>query len=161
MSFGYLFVDHVVLDEAEMEHETSLEEGLIRTPTGTLSFTQLIVLLDHLPLDLTLVDEQDKVVYFNNRPERHFPRNPSILGRSVQHCHPPKSVHVVNEIVDAFKAGTKDIAEFWIDVRGTFLYISYYALRDANDRYLGTLEASQDVTRIQSLEGQRRLLDWN
>lgn len=159
LSFGYLFIEHTPPPEPSAVTPT-LEDGMFHTKTGSLSFAQLETLLQYLPLDLTFVDANDKVTYFNDRPSRHFPRNPSILGRSVQHCHPPKSVHIVNDIVDAFKAGTKDMAEFWIEFRGTFLYITYYAMRNADGTYQGTLEASQDVSRIRSLEGERRLLDW-
>ncbi|MGE4571684.1 MAG: PAS domain-containing protein [Candidatus Izemoplasmatales bacterium] len=126
--------------------------------TGQLSQLELSLILNKIPIDITFVDKDDKVTYFNDRKERHFPRNPSVIGRLVKHCHPPKSVHIVEEIVNDFRNNRRDSAEFWIEIRGVFLYIIYYALRDQQGQYQGVLEVSQDVSHIRSLQGQKRLL---
>lgn len=128
--------------------------------TGLLGLEMINLMLKHLPLDLSLVDEEDRVVYYSDTAERIFPRSPGVIGRKVQLCHPQKSVHMVQAILDAFRAGDKDVAEFWIQMRGRFLHIRYFAVRDASKKYRGCLEVSQDVTAIRALEGERRLLDW-
>jgi len=127
--------------------------------TGGLSPKQLDLILTSLPVDITFVDARDKVQYYSAQPERIFPRSPGIIGREVQNCHPPSSVHVVQEILDAFREGTRDTADFWIRMGGKFIYIRYFAIRDAGGKYEGCLEVSQDVTGIRELEGEKRLLD--
>ncbi len=116
-------------------------------------------MLKRLPVDVTFVDENDQVRYFSAGKERIFPRSPGIIGRHVQKCHPPKSLDVVNRLVGEFKAGTKDEAAFWIQVRGRLIYIRYFAVRDDEGAFRGTLEVSQDITDIKSIEGEKRLLD--
>jgi uncharacterized protein len=128
--------------------------------TGSLSMEQLDLMLRHLPVDFSFVDEQDEVRYYNDVPERLFPRSPGVIGRKVQQCHPPKSVHMVQQILDEFRAGSKNTAEFWIDMKGRKLHIRYFAVRDQANQYRGTLEVSQDITPIQQLTGERRLLEW-
>jgi DUF438 domain-containing protein len=134
--------------------------GALGLDTGRMTLEQINLLLTHLPVDLTFVDEDDRVAYYSEGPERIFPRSPAIIGREVRNCHPPKSVHLVNKILDAFKSGSKDTAEFWIELGGKFIYIRYFAVRDVRGYYRGTLEVSQDLTEIRKLEGQQRLLDW-
>jgi DUF438 domain-containing protein len=129
-------------------------------PTGALNFDQLQGLFAALPVDLTFVDADDRVRYFSEGADRVFARSKAILGRKVQHCHPPKSVHVVEEIVSSFRAGTQDVAEFWIELQGRFVHIRYFAVRDGEGTYLGTLEVTQDLTRLRQLEGERRLLQF-
>jgi DUF438 domain-containing protein len=125
-----------------------------------LSLEQIRGLFAALPLDLTFVDAEDRVRYFSEGPDRVFARSKAILGRKVQHCHPPKSVHIVEQILDDFKSGRHDVAEFWIPFQGKFVHIRYFAVRDAAGRYLGTLEVTQDLTRLRALEGERRLLQY-
>jgi uncharacterized protein len=134
--------------------------GALGLDTGRLSLEQINLLLTHLPVDVTFVDENDRVAYYSQGPERIFPRSPAIIGREVRNCHPPNSVHMVNKILDAFKSGTRDSAAFWIELGGKFIYIRYFPVRDADGRYRGTLEVSQDLTEIRKLEGENRLLDW-
>ncbi len=134
--------------------------GTFPFDTGHLTVEQADLILKHLPLDLSFVNEDDEVVYYSRGKERIFPRSPGVIGRKVQNCHPPKSYHVVQKILDEFRAGTKDVANFWIQMKGKFILIKYYAVRDAKGNYRGTLEVSQDVTEIRKLEGQKRLLDW-
>jgi DUF438 domain-containing protein len=133
--------------------------GAIPLTTGALTAEQLGLMLTALPVDISFVDENDEVRFYSEG-ERVFPRSPGVIGRKVQNCHPPASVHKVQEIVDAFRAGDKDVAEFWIEMGGKFLHIRYFALRDASGAYRGTVEMVQDATRIRALEGQRHLVDW-
>jgi DUF438 domain-containing protein len=90
-----------------------------------------------------------------------FARSRAIIGREVKHCHPPKSVHVVERILEDFKAGRQSVAEFWIELHGKFVHIRYFAVRDAAGAYLGTLEVTQDLTRLRALQGERRLLAYD
>ncbi|MBC7349169.1 MAG: DUF438 domain-containing protein [Candidatus Aminicenantes bacterium] len=133
---------------------------LLNLRTGQLSPEQVDLMFRHLPVDISFVDENDTVIYYSDTPDRIFPRSPGVIGRKVQNCHPPKSVHVVNRILEAFKKGEKDVAEFWIEMSGRFIHIRYFAVRDDDGRYRGCLEVSQDVTAIRALQGQKRLLDW-
>jgi len=111
-------------------------------------------------VDLTFVDETDSVRFYSESIlGRIFTRTPSVIGRKVQNCHPPASVHVVNAILEGFRAGTRDSAEFWITLNDKFVHIRYFAVRDSDGTYMGALEMVQDVTGIRALEGQKRLLD--
>jgi len=136
------------------------EDEKISLDTGALSSTQINLLLKNLPFDMTFVDENDRVAFYSEGKERIFPRSPGIIGREVANCHPPKSVHVVEKIVDALKKGEKDQAEFWIEMNGMFIHIRYFPLFDEQGKYRGIIEVSQDVSGIRALEGERRLLDW-
>jgi len=131
----------------------------ITLPTGTLTLTQLIGIFGALPVDITFIDDQDTVRYYSNSPDRIFVRTNAVLGRKVQNCHPPQSVHVVNEILTSFRENRRNSAEFWIDFAGKKVHIRYFAVRDHAGTYLGTLEVTQDITRIQQLTGQKRLLN--
>lgn len=134
-------------------------EGDLELDIGYLSPKEIDAIFKHLPVDITFIDKDDRVRFFSGG-DRIFTRTPSIIGRPVQLCHPPKSVHIVNKILKAFKEGRKDVAEFWIQMGGRFIHIRYFAVRDENGEYLGTLEVVQDVTEIRKLEGEKRLLDW-
>ena len=132
---------------------------LLHLDTGTLTPLEVNRILTHLPIDITYVDKDDTVRFFSQGKERIFPRSPAIIGRKVQKCHPPASLNRVQQIVDDFRAGRRDEAEFWIQMRGDFLHIRYFAVRDERGEYQGTLEVSQDIGHIRSLEGERRLID--
>jgi PAS domain S-box-containing protein len=121
---------------------------------------QLEQILETLPVDISFVDENDLVRYWNRHETRVFKRPMSVVGRPVQSCHPRQSIEIVNKILEEFKAGTKDAAEFWLDLGGRKVYIRYFAVRNKEGNYLGTLEVGQDITDIQKLEGERRILDW-
>lgn len=136
-------------------------KGQINLGTGFLKPEQIILLFNNLPVDITFVDEHDEVCYFSGAKHRIFPRSKAIIGRKVQNCHPPESVHIVNEIIAAFRTGKRDHADFWIQMKGRFIHIRYFALRNEQDEYKGTIEVSQDATDIRLLQGERRLLDWN
>jgi PAS domain S-box-containing protein len=135
-------------------------ECLLQFETGSLTKVQLDGLLETLPVDITFVDANDTVRYFSKLETRIFVRTKAIIGRKVQMCHPEKSIQVVNRIVESFKTGKKNVAEFWINLNNRLVHIRYFAVRDKNGKYLGTLEVSQDVTDIKKIEGEKRLLDW-
>ncbi len=129
-------------------------------PSGTLAFDQLLALFNALPVDLTLVDAEDRVAWFSEGPDRVFERSRAVIGRSVQLCHPPKSLHIVNRILEDFRAGRQSVAEFWIQMGPKFVHIRYFALRGEAGAYLGTLEVTQDLARLRALQGERRLLQY-
>jgi DUF438 domain-containing protein len=134
-------------------------EGLISLATGGLTQEQLNLMLTHLPVDVTFVDENDRVRYFSQGKDRIFDRSPAIIGREVTKCHPPQSVHKVQIILDDFRAGKRDQAEFWIRMGGNFIHIRYFALHNSDGEYKGCIEVSQEITHIRELEGEKRLLD--
>jgi PAS domain S-box-containing protein len=124
-----------------------------------LSHEVIEALLDAFPVDITFVDNEDRVRYFNKEGKRIFPRSRKIIGLKVQKCHPQKSIHVVNQILEDFRNKKRDSANFWIDLKGQKTYIRYFAVRDKKGKYLGCLEVTQDITDIQKITGQKRLLD--
>lgn len=137
---------------------TSMAEGVVQFETGSLPVSVLERILDTMPVDFTFVDAGDRVQYFSNGKERVFPRTAAIIGRAVQQCHPEKSVHRVNQILDDFRAGRRDDADFWIQSGDHLITIRYFAVRDREGKYLGCLEVTQDATWVRSLQGERRLL---
>ena len=161
---GYVFVtpgtewgrEDEGLGKAEGTHIAEL----LNLDTGALTREQVNFILTHLPVEISFVDENDQVRFYSETPERIFPRSPGVIGRKVQNCHPPKSLHVVQRILDAFRSGEKDSADFWIQSKGKFILIRYFAVRDKEGHYKGTIEVTQDITAIHALEGERRLLDW-
>ena len=126
--------------------------------TGNIGKEVLDAVLNALPVEISFVDENDTVRYFNKNGDRIFPRPPAVIGRKVQDCHPKKSLHKVNQILDDFKNNKRSSAEFWIDLKNRKVYIRYFAVRDKNGKYLGCLEVSQDITDIQKIKGEKRLL---
>jgi DUF438 domain-containing protein len=134
-------------------------EGMLHLDTGTLTAQEINGILTHLPIDITYVDKDDTVRFFSQTKERIFPRSPAIIGRQVQKCHPPASFDRVQRILDEFRDGVSDEAEFWIQMGGKFIHIRYFAVRDEQGEYQGTLEVTQDVARIRKLQGERRLLN--
>ncbi len=148
---------------ADMKHEDGADkkdEGRIRLPSGSMSVDELIKVLNILPVDMTFVDSTDTVRYFSESRDRIFDRSRAIVGRKIQLCHPPASVHVVEKILDDFKSGKQESAAFWINLGGRFIHIEYFALRGVNNEYLGTLEVSQDLTAKRKLTGEQRLLSY-
>lgn len=140
------------------EAEIDPEKKQICFPTGNLSLDELLQIFNNLPVDLTFVDKNDEVRYFSDNRDRIFVRTKAVIGRKVQMCHPPQSVDIVEKILKSFKEGKKDHSDFWINLNNKLIYIRYFAIRDQNKNYLGTLEVTQDITQIKSLEGERRLL---
>lgn len=135
-------------------------ENKINLETGNLTVEQIKLLFNHLPVDITYVDENDKVVYFSSPKKRIFPRSKAVIGRDVHNCHPHESVHVVEQIVKAFRNGRKDVASFWINMKGQQLLIQYFPVRDEAGKYRGVVEVSQEIAEIRQLQGEKRLLDW-
>ena len=135
-------------------------EGRIDLEQGHMLPEQINLLLKFMPVDITYVDENDIVIFYNRGDNRVFPRSAGIIGREVKFCHPPKSVDQVLMILREFKAGRRDEAEFWIEFKDKFIHIRYFAIRDDEGTYKGVIEVSQDVTEIRALKGQQRLLDW-
>jgi len=140
--------------------EKPMPEGTIQFETGSLTKEEIEAILNTLPVDITFVDRDDAVKYFSKADKRIFVRTKAIFGRKVQLCHPQKSIHVVNKILEAFKKGEKDVAEFWIQKGDRLIHIRYFAVRDKDGKYLGTMEFSQDITDLKKIEGEKRLLDW-
>ncbi|MCK3683129.1 PAS domain-containing protein [Maribellus sp. YY47] len=156
MGYPYIHPSHATAGKEEV----SRGDGFINLGTGVLSVEQISLIFNHLPVDITYVDENNKVQYFSTPPKRIFPRTTAIIGREVKNCHPPESVHVVERIVESFRSGEKDQASFWIKMKGEFILIRYFAVRDQAGQYKGVIEVSQEISDIQSLEGEKRLLDW-
>lgn len=134
------------------------EEGVIRLPSGEFKVEELTHVLNSLPMDITFVDKNDEVKYFSEGRERAFPRTRSIIGRNVSNCHPPSSVHVVEQIVEDFKQGRKEHEDFWIKMGNKLILIRYYAVRNETGEYLGVVEVTQDIHPIQEITGEKRLL---
>ena len=146
--------------ETTVSGEGVNDEGRIQLPSGSMTPTELNAILNTIPFDLTFVDKDDTVRYFTQGRERIFDRNRAILGRKVQLCHPPHSVHIVQRIIEDFRSGKQSRAPFWITIKGRFIHIEYFALRDKQGEYLGTLEVSQDLTDKRALDGEQRLLEY-
>ena len=144
------------VDGAQVGKDTVLDVA-----TGKLTLEQINLLFRHLPVDLSYVDENELVKFYSDTPHRIFPRSANVIGREVKNCHPAKSVHIVEEIVEKFRSGEQNQAEFWINKPGLFIYVIYTAVRDENGKFRGVLEMMQDCTHIRELEGSRTLLTWD
>lgn len=140
---------------------TAEVSGGIELDVGVLTPEQINLMLTHLPIDITFVDANDEVRYFSLGPERIFERARAVIGRKVQFCHPPKSMGVVEQILEDFRSGRKDSADFWINMKGELVYIRYFAVRDENGVYQGTLEVTQNITEIQKITGEKRIYDYS
>ncbi|MEA1898781.1 MAG: PAS domain-containing protein [Bacteroidota bacterium] len=149
-----------VVKTGEEQSSDQVDLHNINLKSGNLTAEQIVLLFNHLPVDITFVDENNKVKFFSTPKKRIFPRTNAIIGRDVHNCHPPESVHVVEEIIEAFKSGKKDKASFWIRIKGELILIRYFAMYDLEGNYKGVIEVSQEVSEIQGLEGEKRLLDW-
>ena len=137
------------------------KDAVLDVATGKLTLEQINLLFRHLPVDLSYVDENELVKFYSDTPHRIFPRSANVIGREVKNCHPAKSVHVVEEIVEKFRSGEQSQAEFWINKPGLFIYVIYTAVRDEHGKFRGVLEMMQDCTHIRELEGSRTLLTWD
>jgi PAS domain S-box-containing protein len=133
-------------------------EGIAALSTGNLSHEEIEAIFNSLPVELTFVDKEDIVRYFNQTKERIFTRTKAVIGRKVQQCHPQKSIQIVNQILEDFKAGRRDVAEFWLHLDGRLVDIRYLPVRSERGKYLGCLEVTQDITNLKSIEGEKRLL---
>jgi hypothetical protein len=158
LEIGFPFFQPEISENLSIQNKK--EETRVDLETGNLTVEQIKLLFNHLPVDITFVDENDKVAYFSSPKKRIFPRTKSIIGRDVHNCHPPESVHIVEQIVDSFRKGKKDVASFWINLKGEKLLIQYFAIRDEKGEYKGVAEVSQEISELQNLQGEKRLLDW-
>jgi hypothetical protein len=161
--FGYCLFDRQTewAPEGITTGEVTYNTGnSIPLSTGSFSLNEMEALFRTLPIDITFVDKDDKVKFFSLGPDRIFTRNRAIIGRDVRMCHPPSSVNVVEQILSDFKSGTQSSAAFWIQMQGRFIYIEYFALRGKKGEYLGTIEFTQDLTKLRALEGEQRLLSY-
>lgn len=147
-----------VEEKAKKLGEEPASEGFLKFETGIFSKVELEAVLDTLPVDITFVDKDGIVKYFTNGSERIFPRTKAVIGREVKNCHPPASVHIVEQIVEDLKAGKKDHEDFWIKMGNRYVSIRYFAVRDKNGEYLGVLEFTQDIGPIQAITGEKRLV---
>ncbi len=152
---GYTPAVSVTLDSIKVP-----PSGALMLPTGNVSLEQLIAIFSTLPVDLTYVDADDRVAFFTEGPDRIFARSKTIIGRKVQNCHPPRSVGTVEQILGDFRAGRQNVAEFWINFHDKFVHVRYFAVRNSDGAYLGTLELTQDLTPLRALQGERRLLEY-
>ncbi|NLP43171.1 MAG: DUF438 domain-containing protein [Peptococcaceae bacterium] len=142
----------------EVKTEEESPKGYVKFDTGVLSPKEISQILNTLPLDITFIDKDDIVKYFSRGQERIFARTKAIIGRNVRNCHPPGSVTVVEKILEDFKSGKKDSEDFWLRLGDVYAYIRYFAVRDTNGEYLGTVEITQNIAPIQQIEGEKRLL---
>ncbi|WP_144548573.1 DUF438 domain-containing protein [Bacillus sp. X1(2014)] len=158
---GFCLIDSAEIWKPERKalEEKAISEGYIKMETGILFLKQLELLLNHLPVDITFIDQDDVVRYFSHGKERIFARTKAVIGRTVQNCHPPRSVHVVEELLADFKSGKKDCEDFWIKFKDKYVYIRYFAVRDENGNYIGTLEFTQNIDPIKAIEGEKRILN--
>jgi PAS domain S-box-containing protein len=159
LEIGFPFVQPEVSEQENQLTSTEIS-GDIDLKTGYMSADQIRLIFNHLPVDITFVDENNKVKFFSTPEKRIFRRTNSIIGRDVKNCHPHESVHVVEQIVEAFRKGEKDKASFWIQMKGEMILIQYFAVRDEDGKYRGVVEVSQEITEIQNIQGEKRLLDW-
>lgn len=169
-SIGYSFIkeppkwspapsrSNAAAQTASVPEPSAVADGVVRLPTGLLKLNELISILNTLPIDISYVDKDDLVKFFSENQERIFPRTKAVIGRNVANCHPPSSVHVVEQILSDFKNNKKDEESFWIKMGGKYVYIRYFAVRDTNGEYLGTLEVTQNIKPIQEITGEKRLL---
>lgn len=158
--YGFAFMDepNVSFDQ-HTEGTKDLPQGYIDLQTGRMNVEQLIGVFSSLPVDITFVDEHDKVAFFSKPKDRIFARSVSVIGRNVRNCHPSASVHIVEDILEGFKSGKRQSESFWIQMRGQFILIQYFSVRNDQGKYLGCLEVSQEISHIKKLEGEKRLLD--
>ncbi|WP_165045421.1 DUF438 domain-containing protein [Dysgonomonas sp. ZJ709] len=164
LEFGFCLYDPQTEwkpENVENDSPTYLQGDAIRLSSGSFAMKELEALFITLPIDITFVDKDDKVKFFSHSPKRVFDRNRSIIGRDVRLCHPPGSVHIVEQIINDFKEGKENKAAFWISsFKGRFVYIEYTALRGRDNEYLGVIEVTQDITELRQLEGDQRLLSY-
>jgi DUF438 domain-containing protein len=167
LEFGFTLYDPEVewkpeglKDTTETEESSDIFNGAVSLPSGSFTVAELKSILNTAPVDITFVDKNDRVKFFTQGKHRIFPRSRSIINRDVRLCHPPGSVDIVEKIIEDFRSGKESHAPFWIQMKGRFILIEYYALRDDNGEYLGTLEVSQDLTNARELKGERRILSY-
>lgn len=162
---GYVFIEppKEVFEAKDIvqrsKQATYFKEDKIYFPTGNLTLEEIRVLLNTLPFDISFIDKDDKVRFYSDNQNRIFLRTPSVIGREVRNCHPPKSLKLVEQVIDELKSGKKDVVEFWINFGGRLIHIRYFAVKDEFKNYLGIVETTQDITEIKKIEGEKRLIN--
>lgn len=149
-----------IMEKHGLLSSTKKSDQILDVSRGKLTLEQINLIFRHIPVDLSFVDENELVKFYSDTKHRIFPRSPGVIGRKVENCHPRESVDIVKKIVEAFKSGEKDEAEFWLEIEDQFIYILFVAVRDDDEKFKGVLEVMQDVTRIRNLTGSQRLLSW-
>lgn len=144
--------------DVDRKEEENIREGYVKFDTGVLSFSELNKIFNTLPVDITFIDQDDVVKYFSQSKERIFARTKAVIGRTVQNCHPPASVHIVEKMLEDFKSGSKENEDFWIKMGELYVYIRYFAVRGENGEYIGTLEVTQNINPIKEIQGEKRLI---
>jgi len=166
LEFGFTLYDPQVdwkpegISDEEEDTTARSESGSVQLPSGSFTAEEIMAILNTIPVDMTFVDKNDKVKYFTQGTERIFARSRSIINRDVRLCHPPGSTHIVEKILEDFKSGKASHAPFWIQMKGKFIHIEYFALRNEKGEYLGTLEVSQELSKLRALEGEKRILSY-
>ena len=155
--FPFLNREKIVLNN---NVDNIFQSGIFKTDTGELNFNEILMIFNNLPVDITFVDENNKVRFFSTPKDRIFPRSPAVIGREVNNCHPPASVHIVEEIVDKFRGGKENSVKFWLNLGDKTILIRYFALWDKDNIFRGVLEVSEDITDIKEIRGEKKLLDW-
>jgi DUF438 domain-containing protein len=164
LEYGFCLYDPQIEWKPEgvkLKDTSFADSGKIQLPTGSFNIPELMAIMNTLPVEVTFVDKNDEVKYFSAPEHQIFNRGRAALGRNVRLCHPPKSVHVVEQILADFKSGKENRATFWIQMQGKFVHIEYFALRDDSRNYLGTMEIVQDLTELRKLEGEQRLVSYS
>ena len=141
-----------------MNKNSGKATNFLNFETGQMTKEEIEAIFNSLPVDVTFVDSEDKVRFFSQTKDRIFPRTKAVIGREVQNCHPQKSVHIVNKILEDFKKGKRNLAEFWIQMDGRFIYIRYFSVQNMQGDYLGCLEVTQDISELMKLKGEKKLL---
>ena len=161
LDIGYFLpvptIPYQVTENSSQEQTSAILEGNIVLPSGSFSAEELHHIFCTLPFDITFVDKNNKVRFFSQTPDRIFPRSTAILGRDVSNCHPPDSVHIVEQIVEDLRAGKKDHEDFWINMKDQFILIRYFAIRNEQNEFLGIVEMTQNIKHIQQITGEKRL----
>ena len=141
------------------ESKVLSSKGVIKFETGILTPKEIELIFSYLPIDITFVGKDDLVKFFSASKDRIFHRTKTIIGRKVENCHPPASVHIVEQLANDLKSGKKDREAFWLRLGDKFVYIEYIAVRDAKGEFVGVLEATQDIKRLQTISGEKRIMD--
>ena len=160
--YGYCLVEPEIAwkpERAGVQGEAGGADGNVRFDTGLLTPKEISLIFNHLPVDITFVDAKGVVKFFSTPKDRIFPRTRTIIGRYVENCHPPASVHIVQDVVTNLVLGKKEHEDFWIRMGDKYVLIRYFAVRDESGKYIGTLEVTQDIAPLQAIDGEKRILD--
>lgn len=122
---------------------------------GSLSQKELEAIFATIPAELTFVDKDDYIVYYNEPKTPIFPRKPQIIGTTIQACHSEASIPALNKIIELLRSGEKNSVDTWRTIKGRLILIKYMAARDKTGKYRGLLEVTVDITDLKKIEGER------